>query len=174
MVSHHDHLFQGEFRASQVVLVVKNLPAMQEIWVWSLGWASLVAQGIESPPAMQEAQVRSQGLEDPWRRKWQPTPVFLLEESHGQRSLVGYSPWGCKKSDITEHWCPHLVQNGCADMNHTWKMFLLICGFLKPFILWGFQLSINIIFQRMESQSQLLIIFNQRCLPVTSTPVGWV
>ena len=33
----------------------------------------------------------------PWRRKWQPTPVFLLGKSHGQRSLVGYSPWGHKK-----------------------------------------------------------------------------
>ena len=33
------------------------------------------------------------GWEDPWRRKWQPTPVFLPGESHGQRSLVGYSPW---------------------------------------------------------------------------------
>ena len=30
----------------------------------------------------------------PWRRTWQLTPVFLLGESHGQRSLVGYSPWG--------------------------------------------------------------------------------
>ena len=37
-----------------------------------------------------------------WRRKWQPTPVFLPGESHGQRSLVGYSPWGCKESDTTE------------------------------------------------------------------------
>ena len=32
-----------------------------------------------------------------WRRKWQLTPVFLLGKSHGQRSLVGYSPWGCKR-----------------------------------------------------------------------------
>ena len=38
----------------------------------------------------------------PWRRKWQPTPVFLPRESHGQRSLVGYSPWGHKESDKTE------------------------------------------------------------------------
>ena len=37
-----------------------------------------------------------------WRREWQPTPVFLPEELHGQRSLVGYSPWGCKESDTTE------------------------------------------------------------------------
>ena len=33
----------------------------------------------------------------PWRRKWQPTLVFLLGKSHGQRSLVGYSPWGHKR-----------------------------------------------------------------------------
>ena len=36
----------------------------------------------------------------PWRRKWQPTPVFLLGESHGQRSLVGYSPWGHNKREL--------------------------------------------------------------------------
>ena len=38
----------------------------------------------------------------PWRRKWQPTPVFLPGESHGQRNLAGYSPWGCKESNMTE------------------------------------------------------------------------
>ena len=37
-----------------------------------------------------------------WRRKWQPTPVFLPGKSHGQRSLAGYSPWGRKESDTTE------------------------------------------------------------------------
>ena len=39
----------------------------------------------------------------PWRKKWQPTPVFLPGESHGQRSLVGYSPRARKESDVTEH-----------------------------------------------------------------------
>jgi len=39
----------------------------------------------------------------PLRRKWQPTPVCLPGESHGQRSLVGYSPWGHKQSDMAEH-----------------------------------------------------------------------
>ena len=38
----------------------------------------------------------------PWRRAWQPTPVFLPGESHGQMGLVGYSPWGHKESDKTE------------------------------------------------------------------------
>ena len=37
-----------------------------------------------------------------WRRKWQPTPVLLPGKSHGQRSVVGYSPWGHKESDTTE------------------------------------------------------------------------
>ena len=43
----------------------------------------------------------------PWSRKWQPTPVSLPGESHGQRSLAGYSPWGHKESDVTEHMCTH-------------------------------------------------------------------
>ena len=34
-------------------------------------------------------------------RNWQPTPIFLPGKSHGQRSMVGYSPWGCKESDMT-------------------------------------------------------------------------
>ena len=38
----------------------------------------------------------------PWRREWLPTPVFLPEEPQGQRSLMGYSPWGPKELDTTE------------------------------------------------------------------------
>ena len=38
----------------------------------------------------------------PWRREWQPTPIFLPGKSHGQRSLVGCSPWGHKELDTTE------------------------------------------------------------------------
>ena len=44
----------------------------------------------------------------PWRRAWQPTPVFLPGEFHGQRSLVGYSPWGRKESDRTEALSTHM------------------------------------------------------------------
>ena len=39
----------------------------------------------------------------PRRRKWQPAPVFLPEKFHGQRNIVGYSPWGLKELDTTEH-----------------------------------------------------------------------
>ena len=59
---------------------------------------TLVAQMVKNLPAMQETRVGK----IPWRREWLPTPVFLPEESHGQRSLVGCSPWGCKESDMTE------------------------------------------------------------------------
>ena len=38
-----------------------------------------------------------------WRRKWQPTPVFLPGKCHGERSLADYSPWGRRESDTTEH-----------------------------------------------------------------------
>ena len=65
-------------------------------------WAALVAQRLKCLPAMQETWVRSLGLEDPLEKKWQPTPVFLPEESHGRRILVGYSPCGHKESDMTE------------------------------------------------------------------------
>ena len=53
-------------------------------------------------------EIQKQGAEEKiaihfgWRRKWQPIPVFLPGEFHGQRSLVGYSPWGCKESDMTD------------------------------------------------------------------------
>ena len=60
------------------------------------GLVSLVAQTINNLPAMQET------WEDPWRRKWQPTPVFLPEKSHGRKSLAGHSPSGLKDSDTTE------------------------------------------------------------------------
>ena len=50
------------------------------------------------------------GLERfPWRREWLPTPVFLPGESHGQRSLVGYSPWGHQESAVTEQQSLHFT-----------------------------------------------------------------
>ena len=54
---------------------------------------------------MQETWIRSLGQEDPWRRKWQPTSVFLSRKFYGQRSLAGYSFWSCKDLDMTERMC---------------------------------------------------------------------
>ena len=57
---------------------------------------------VKRLPTMQETWVRSLGQQVPLEKKWQPTPVVLPGESHGWRSLVGYSPWGRKESDMTE------------------------------------------------------------------------
>ena len=51
----------------------------------------------------------------PWRRKRQPTPVFLPGESHGQRSLVCYSPWGLKEANMTEQTHPKQNTNAYID-----------------------------------------------------------
>ena len=63
-------------------------------------WASLVAQMVKKPPVMWETWVRSLGWKTPWRRAWQPTPVFLPGEF--PRILGGYNPWGHEELDMTE------------------------------------------------------------------------
>ena len=64
--------------------------------------ASLVVQMVKNMPAMWETQVQSLSQEDPLEMGMGPTPVFWPEEFHGQRSLVGYSPWDHKELDMTE------------------------------------------------------------------------
>jgi len=51
---------------------------------------------------LQEKWVRSLFGKIPWRRKWQPMPVFLPGKFHGQRNLASYSPWGRKELDMTD------------------------------------------------------------------------
>ena len=65
-------------RACLVAQMGKNPPAMWETWIWSLSW------------------------EDPLEEGMATHQCSCLENPHGQRSLVGYSPWGSKKSDVTE------------------------------------------------------------------------
>ena len=60
-------------------------------------WASLVAQLVKNPHAVQETRFQSLGWEDPWRRERLPTPVFWPREFHGL-----YTPWDHKESDTTE------------------------------------------------------------------------
>ena len=69
--------------ASQVAKVVKNLPT-------------------NAGDTGNTGSIPGSGR-SPGRRRWQPTPVFLPGDSHAQRSLTGYSPWGRKESDTTEH-----------------------------------------------------------------------
>ena len=68
-----------------------------------VGRASKVVLVVKNPPA-NAGDIRDVGLipESGRRRAWQPTPVYLPGESHGQRSLARYSPWGLKEPDMTE------------------------------------------------------------------------
>ena len=61
-----------------------------------------VAQTVKRLPTMQETRFSPWVGKIPWRREWQPTPVFLPGEFHGWRSLAGYRAWSCKESDMTE------------------------------------------------------------------------
>ena len=60
----------------------------------------------------------------PWRRKWQPTPLFLPEKSHGGRKLAGYSPWDCKTLNTTERLSIYTVkQDWAICSSQLWTIF---------------------------------------------------
>ena len=93
--------------AITIISLQEGLKSRTEFWkswgrLGELSWTSLIAQMVKNLPAMQETRFNPWVGKIPWRREWQPTPVFLPGESHGQRSLVGYSPWGQKESDTME------------------------------------------------------------------------
>ena len=97
--------------------------------LWGVGNATdlyftppLVAQMVKNLPSMQETWVRCWVRKIPRRKKWQLTPVFLPGESHGQRTLAGYSSWGCK-SDTTER------------LNHYHLTWLLCRIIFSPFFI---------------------------------------
>ena len=83
----------------------------------------------------------------PWRRKWQPTLVFLPGKSHRQRSLAGYSPWGRKESDTTE-WPTLLFVYYFSDFIELSVFLKLIKDIFKTnilnFLLGTLQISISL------------------------------
>ena len=105
--------------------VVKNLRAIWETQVRSLGQEEPLEKEWWLRRLSICLQCRRPGFDlwvgnFPWRRKWQPTPVLLPGKSHGRRSLVGYSPWGCKELDMTEqlHFISlllHPLQYSCLE-----------------------------------------------------------
>ena len=79
-----------------------------------IGGASQVASVEKNQPAnagdIRDADSIPGSGRSPGEREWLPAPIFLPGELHGQRSLVGYSPWGCKESDITEQLTLHYTK----------------------------------------------------------------
>ena len=127
----------------------------------SSAYVSLVAQRLKCLPAMRETWVWSLGQEDPLERKWQPTPVFLPGESHGQRSLVGYSPRGPKESDMTERlnfhflftfvYSCHLLLLSSASV----KSIPFLC-FIEPIFAWNVPL-VSLIFLKRSLVFPILL-----------------
>ena len=89
-------------------------------------WPPLVAQTLKNLLQCRRPGFDSWVRKIPWRRIWQPTPVFLPEESHGQRSLAGYSPRGRKESDTTEQLkgSSRVSLPAAPQENHAWN-----CGY---------------------------------------------
>ena len=92
----------------------------------------LVAQRVKRLPAMRETRDPSCVGKIPWRKKWQVTPVFLLRRFHGQRSLVSYSPWDCKKptrlSTFTSHEAGGLPLLDSRSPDSTFHLFRVKTG----------------------------------------------
>ena len=86
---------------------------------------------IKNPPAIAgDAGLIPDLGKIPWRRKWQPIPVFLPGQSHGQRSLVGYCPRGLRESDTTE-WLNSSISN-------RFSMYTIFIGFLYILLMYHF------------------------------------
>ena len=108
-------------------------------------WASQAAWWLKKKKSavqeMPKTQIWHSWVEISWNRKWQPTSVFLPGKFHGQRSLVGYSPWGRKKADTTEWLSTHIhtdyilyqystVQNQNNDIG-LMCVYEVLCYFLR-------------------------------------------
>ena len=115
----HTHT-QNIHRFSLLLLKVKRealcyillLPLSDASWRFSV--SLYIDQGLPMWRSHNEptCQCRRHGFDPwvgkiPWRRKWQPTPIFLPGRSHRLRSLAGYSLWGRKESDTTAYTCTH-------------------------------------------------------------------
>ena len=90
-------------------------------------WVSYVSQEwVKNPANAGDPGMELWVRKIPWRRKWQPTPVFLPGKSHGWRSLVSYSPWSHKELETTEQFHflsfhhPSSVAQLCPTLCHPW------------------------------------------------------
>ena len=95
-----------------------------------------MAQTVKNLPARRETQVRSLGQEAPLERGWEPTPVFLPGESHGWRSLAGYSPWGhrVRHNWATDTLCISIYVDKCVWTCMYVCIFVHICVCLDVYV----------------------------------------
>ena len=139
--------------ASQAAQTVKNPPAKRDTWVQTLDWKDPLEGEMSTHEkseillcwvlsvwvhrwfrgkeftcqctSCRRPRFNPWVRKIPWRRKWQPTPVLLPGESHGQRSLVGYSPWWSQR--VRYDWATECFLHGqcCSDsvrQRHEWDI----------------------------------------------------
>ena len=95
----------------------------------------------------------------PWRRAWPPTPVFLPRESHGQKSLVGYSPWGCGESDKTEQLSLHVPRKDQILIDDTSALSWRAVVFLLSVVSIIMVTRVNW-FERVRNRAAYLFVFS--------------
>ena len=134
-------------RCSMILSYYERQMLLLIIRLWITRWDfSCGSAGKE--PTCQSRRCKRCGFDPwvrriPWNRKWQLTPVFLPGKFLGQRSLGGYSPWGCKESDMTEQ-------------THTWhKVEILL---IVRYILLSEQLKIHTVLRIRWNSIQRVVI----------------
>ena len=98
----HPYMTTGKTIALTVWTFVSKVMSLFLIRCLSLSWGFPGGSAVKNPPVKQKMQEAPGSVCGLGRRAWQSTPAFLPRESHGQKSLAGYSPWTCKESDTTE------------------------------------------------------------------------
>ena len=108
---------------------IKNLSSIRS-WnqvLWVLAGFESQPHGFKSQSKVNGFRYRRHSFNPwvrkiPWRRKWQPTPVFLGGKSHGQKRLVGYSPRSCKRIgcnlETSTKWILHFISNAVLNIRH--------------------------------------------------------
>ena len=101
-----------------------------------------------------------------WRREWQPTPVFLPGEFHGQNSLASYSPWGRKKSDMVERLSLHFFRFGKFSViisSSTFfdlpLLFLLLLEFIHHLFILYYSIFCSLFLAQSLPQQMRFLIF---------------
>ena len=116
--------------------------------------ASLVAQTVKNLPAMREIRVQSLGWEDPLEKEMQPTPVLLPRKFHGWRNLVGYSPWGLKESDTTEQLHFHFL---LTKWTFVGKVMSLLFNILSRLVITFFRRSKRLLISWLQPPSAVIL-----------------
>ena len=116
--------------------------------------ASLLAQTVKNLPAMRETRVQSLGGEDPLEEEMQPTPVLLPRKFHGWRNLVGYSPWGLKESDTTEQLHFHFL---LTKWTFVGKVISLLFNMLFRLVLTFLPRSKGLLISWLQSPSPVIL-----------------